>query len=126
MRVLIVDDSKVAGRHLAEMLSEFPEIELLGQVADGNEAVDRIRQQEPDVVILEVNLPSHDGFEVLKRVKQENAASIVMVLTGYPFLQYQERCGESGADFFFDKSIGFSVVRQTFKQLIERGSGTVH
>ncbi len=126
MKVLIVDDSRLAGRHLAEMFSEFPEIELLGQVGDGFKAMDCINTVRPDVVILDVSLPARNGFDILKHVKQGNLASIVMVLTATPYTEYHERCAETTADFFFDKSLGFGRVRQTFKQLLEERSGTIH
>ena len=126
MKVLIVDDSKLAGRHLAEMFAEFPEIEPLGQVGDGLQAVDCIKTLKPDVVILEVNLLAQNGFEILKHVKREKLVSIVMVLTATPFRECRESCPEMMADFFFDKSVGFSRVRQTFKQLIEKRALSIH
>ncbi len=126
MKVLVVDDSRLAGQHLAEMFSEFPEVELLGQVGDGFKAIESIKALTPDVVILEIDLPGGNGLEILKDVKRENLASIVMVLTATPFPEYQKSSPGMVADFFFDKSIGFGRVRQTFKQLLEKSSRTVH
>jgi len=126
MKVLVVDDSALTGSHLAAMFSEFPEIEPLGQVVDGLKAVDKIKRLKPDVVILDVVLPARNGFEILHCVKRENLAPIVMVLTGMPFVEYQESCPEALAVFFFDKYTGFGRVRQTFKQLIEAKLQCVH
>jgi len=122
MKVLVVDDSAIVGERLASILSEFTEIELLDQVKDGLEAVERIRTLKPDVVILDIGLPGRNGIEVLRDIKREKMAPLVMILTNYPYPQYQERCAEAGADFFFDKSIEFDRVSQTFKQLIHGSS----
>jgi DNA-binding NarL/FixJ family response regulator len=122
MKVLIVDDSAIVGERLASILSEFPEIELLEQVKDGLEALEYIRTLKPDVVILDIGLPGRNGMEILEEVKSEEPAPVVMILTNYPYPQYQQRCAEAGADFFFDKSIEFDSVPQTFKQLIHGSS----
>ena len=117
-----MDDSEIVGKRIAAMLSEFAEIELLDQVKDGVEAVERIRTLKPDAVILDIGLPGRTGIEVLQDIKREKLAPLVMILTNYPYPQYQRRCVEAGADFFFDKSIEFDRVLETFKQLIERSS----
>jgi DNA-binding NarL/FixJ family response regulator len=122
MKVLIVDDSAIVGERLASILSEFEEVVLLDQVKDGLEALERIRTLKPDVVILDIGLPGRNGMEILEEVKREKLAPIVMILTNYPYPQYQQRCVEAGADFFFDKSIEFDRVPQTFKQLIHGSS----
>jgi DNA-binding NarL/FixJ family response regulator len=122
MKVLIVDDSAIVGERLASILSEFTEIEILEQVKDGLEAVERIRTLKPDVVILDIRLPRRNGMAILEDVKREKLAPLVMILTNYPYLQYQQRCAEAGADFFFDKCIEFDSVPQTFKQLIHGSS----
>ncbi|HSB82262.1 MAG TPA: response regulator transcription factor [Candidatus Methylomirabilis sp.] len=122
MRVLVVDDSAIVGERIAAMLSEFTEIELLDQVKDGLEAVERIRTLSPDVVILDIGLPGRNGIEVLGDVKREKLVPIVMILTNYPYPQYQQRCVDAGADFFLDKSIEFDRVLQIFKQLIHGSS----
>lgn len=122
MRVLVVDDSAIVGERLASILSEFEEIELLDQVKDGLKAMERIRTLKPDVVILDIGLPGRNGMEILEDVKREKLAPIVMILTNYPYPQYQQRCANAGADFFFDKSIEFDSVPQTFKQLIHGSS----
>jgi DNA-binding NarL/FixJ family response regulator len=121
MKVLIVDDSAIVGERIAVLLSEFTEIELLEQVMDGLEAVERIRTLKPDVVILDIGLPGRNGIEVLQDVKQEKLTPIVMIITNYPYPQYQQRCAEAGADFFFDKSIEFNSIPQTFERLLHGG-----
>lgn len=64
MRVLIVDDEHLARAVLREYLAEFPDIEILGECANGFEAVKAITEQAPDLVFLDIQMPKLDGFEV--------------------------------------------------------------
>ena len=57
IRVLIVDDEPIARRGIAALLSEDPEVEVVGQAGDGRAAVEAIRALEPDVVFLDVQMP---------------------------------------------------------------------
>jgi len=68
IRTLIVDDEPLARATLRQLLVGDPEIELVGECSDGNEAVARIREDAPDLVFLDVQMPELDGFEVLSRL----------------------------------------------------------
>ncbi len=55
------------------------------------------------VPILDIRMPRENGFNVLKQVKEHKPASIVIMLTNYPYKQYKERCQRDGADYFLKK-----------------------
>jgi DNA-binding NarL/FixJ family response regulator len=59
----------------------------------------------PDAVILDIQMPKENGISVLKKIKKDRPATIVIIFTSYPFEQYRKRCVDLGADFFFDKSM---------------------
>ena len=65
-RVLIVDDEPLARKAMALALAEFPEIEIIGECADGFEAVKVINKEKPEVVFLDIQMPKLDGFDVLE------------------------------------------------------------
>ena len=65
MRVLIVDDDDIAREWLRELLAEHPAVAVVGEAATGPEAVEAMETLQPEVVLLDVGLPSMDGFEVL-------------------------------------------------------------
>lgn len=82
VRAVIVDDEPAARRGVRLLLSRDPEITVVGEAADGIEAVDLIRRERPEMVFLDVQMPGIDGFEVLRRV--EGAASMAVVfVTAY-------------------------------------------
>ena len=70
MRVVIVDDEKMARERLKRLLSGSSDVELLAECADGPAAVAAIREHKPDVVFLDVQMPKMDGFEVLRQIEE--------------------------------------------------------
>src|SRR6266446_5413729 len=64
VRTLIVDDEELARERLRQLLAEQPELELVGECADGREAVAAIQKQAPDLIFLDIQMPELDGFEV--------------------------------------------------------------
>ncbi len=69
-RVLIVDDSVVIRRTLANILDEDPQLQVIGTAADCRIALDKVRQDTPDVILLDIEMPNMDGFETLKALRQ--------------------------------------------------------
>lgn len=99
------------------LLSEISGITVVGHAEDELGAIERIDTLLPDVVILDLNLQSGSGFEVLKNIKQRHPATKVMVLTNYADDFYVKRCMDAGADYFFDKSFQFMWVGKALRQL---------
>ena len=77
IRVLVVDDHPVVRHGLMAMLRWEKDIELVGEAADGAEAVRLILEQQPDVVLLDLRLPQLSGIEVMRRVRSEDARDTV-------------------------------------------------
>jgi DNA-binding NarL/FixJ family response regulator len=117
MKVFIVDDSEILRGRLKSMLSTFKGVKIIGEAQNQKDAIDQIWKLKPNVVILDVRLSEGSGIEVLKEIKKDYPAPIVIVLTNYPFPQYQKKCMDIGADFFFDKSQDFHEIPVVFKQL---------
>ena len=81
IRVLIVDDSVVIRRLVAQALSEDPALEIVGAVSNGALALARIAQTNPDVVTLDVEMPEMDGIEMLRRLRPENVRPRVVMFS---------------------------------------------
>ena len=91
MRVLIVDDEPLARRRIKRMLAGDEEVEIIGDCATGREAVQMIRDREPDLVFLDIQMPEMDGFSVLESVAPERLPFVIFV-TAYD--QYALRAFE--------------------------------
>ena len=79
---LIVDDEPLARRSIRKHLKLFPEFEVAGECGDGESAVAAIREQKPDLVFLDIQLPEFDGFDVIRAVGK-HAMPVTIFVTAY-------------------------------------------
>lgn len=122
MKVFIADDSVLVRERLIAMISELPEIEVIGEAQDSQEATNLILKLKPDAVILDIRMPGGSGIDVLKNIKKENNRTKVIMFTNYPSPQYRKKCMDTGADFFFDKSTEFHKIIKVFKKIIQESN----
>lgn len=79
IRTLIVDDEPLARERIRALLAEQPDLEVIGEARDGEEAVQAILAHEPDLVFLDIQMPKMDGFEVIRTVGADNMPLVVFV-----------------------------------------------
>lgn len=103
IRVLVVDDHPVVRHGLVSMLSYEPDIEVLGDAADGAEAVQRILELRPDVVLLDLRMPKLSGVEVMQQVRAHGLAVRFLVLTTYDTDEYIAPALSAGAQGYLLK-----------------------
>ena len=118
IRALIVDDEPAARRGIALMLADQPDFEVVGQCADGLEALESIEEVEPDLVFLDIQMPGLDGFDVLQRLGAEAAPGIIFV-TAYD--EYAIRAFDVNAVDYLLKPYSDS----RFAEALERARGLI-
>src|ERR1044071_2156665 len=79
VRILIVDDEPLARERLRKLLEREPDIELVGECADGLQAVAAIQQHSPDLIFLDVQMPELDGFGVLEKMGSARMPEVIFV-----------------------------------------------
>ena len=127
IRVLIVDDEPLARAKIVDLLATDPNIEIIGECADGLSAVAAIEEQAPDLLLLDVQMPELDGFGVLEMVEAERLPVVIFVTA---FDQYALRAFEVHAlDYLlkpFDRE-RFNRALQRARQQIEHArAGTMN
>jgi NarL family two-component system response regulator LiaR len=83
IRILIVDDHAVVRKGLQTLIASEPGMVLVGEAADGVEAVLKARALQPDVILLDLIMPRQDGVEAIQQIKGENPAACILVLTSF-------------------------------------------
>jgi two-component system LytT family response regulator len=114
MRALIVDDEPAARRKVARFLSDHADVEIAGEAANGEEAVERIIADRPDIVFLDVQMPGMDGFEVIDAVAAAGALPSIVFTTAHD--EYAVRAFEVSALDYLLKPFD----RQRFESALER------
>jgi two-component system LytT family response regulator len=79
IRTMIVDDEELGRERIRMMLAEHPDIEVVAECGDGNEAVQTIERERPDLVFLDVQMPGMNGFEVLEALEGDPLPAVVFV-----------------------------------------------
>jgi len=83
IQILVVDDHKVVREGLCAMLIPRNGMEVVGEAADGAEAVEKARTLNPEVILMDLNLPVKSGLEAISEIVQENSEARILVLTSF-------------------------------------------
>jgi two-component system LytT family response regulator len=117
IRALIADDEGPARLKLRRLLEEAGDFEVLGEAADGAEAVEQLRRAPPDVVFLDIQMPRLDGFQVVAEVGIENLPAVVFV-TAYD--EHALRAFEVQALDYLLKPFSLQRFQQVLRRVRER------
>ncbi len=117
-KILLVDDE----REFVQTLSERLMIRDMGSAVayDGESALELIKEDEPEVMILDLRMPGIDGIEVLKRVKQTNPHIEVIILTGHGSDVDRDLCLSLGAFAYMQKPVDIDELSETIKKANEK------
>ncbi len=107
VRVLLADDQVLLRRSLATLIDQEPELTVVGEAGDGEEAIALARRLRPDVVLMDIRMPGTDGLEATARILADPAARDVrvIVLTTFELDDYVLRALRAGASGFVLKGI---------------------
>jgi DNA-binding NarL/FixJ family response regulator len=106
IRVLIADDQQLVRTGFRMILEAETDLEIVGEAADGREAVDRARDCEPDVVLMDVRMPEVDGIEATRRLLDgETTSAKVVMLTTFDMDEYVYEALRAGASGFLLKDV---------------------
>jgi two-component system LytT family response regulator/two-component system response regulator LytT len=120
LRTLIVDDEKPARDELVYLLKSFPEVHLIGQGKNGIEAVNMIKEHQPDLVFLDVQMPGLDGFGVIKKL-MDRKQKMPQIIFATAFEEYAVHAFEVNAvDYVlkpFDRGRIARAIQRAKKQV---------
>lgn len=116
-RILIVDTSTAIIQRLKDLVSESASIEAIELSENCSDASEKIKENLPDIVLLDLALPAHSSIEFLREMKKENPQISVIVLSDAPGKRMKEQCESAGSDYFFDKYNEFEKIPGAIEEI---------
>ncbi|MBT2725607.1 response regulator transcription factor [Bacillus sp. ISL-75] len=118
MRVLIADDHHVVRRGLVFFLRTQKDLEIIGEAANGKEAVEQAKLLKPDIILMDLVMPEMDGIQATKTIKQEQPDIKIMMLTSFSDQDHVIPALEAGASGFQLKDIQPDELVTSIKKII--------
>ena len=114
LKTLIVDDEPVARKVLREELESFADVEIVGEAGDGPTALARIARDQPDLVLLDLQMPVMGGLDVVRRLKGGVRAPVIVVVTAYD--KFALQAFDAGAIDYLLKPVGHARLAQALER----------
>lgn len=106
IKILLVDDHVLIRKGIALLLGNYPDITVVGEASDGEEAIQLAYQTEPNVILMDISIPNGlDGFTATKEIKKNLPEMKVIMLTMHNEIAYIQQAMEVGADGYILKKI---------------------
>ena len=103
LRVVVADDQAMVRAGFRSLLNEEPGLEVVGEAADGEQAVAAVRRFRPDVVLMDIRMPNVDGLEATRRIVAAGLATRILILTTFDLDEYVYEGLRAGASGFLLK-----------------------
>ncbi len=110
IRVFLTDDHLILREGIRSLLKKVPDIEMVGEAGDGVEAIAKVEQLVPDVVLMDITMPRLNGLEATRQIKQKNPQVKVLVLTMHETNQYLSQMLQVGASGYVVKAAAASEL----------------
>jgi DNA-binding NarL/FixJ family response regulator len=118
LNVLLVDDVNIILQKMKMFLSIVPSVNQVDTADTADSAFDLLESKQPELVVLDVNMPGTSGIDMLKKIRSsERPQPVVVMLTNQKEKIYKDTCLELGADYYLDKSTDFLCIPEIIREL---------
>lgn len=117
IKIMIVDDHSMIREGLKQLLELEGDIAVIGEAGDGLECIKLLEQIEPDVMLLDINMPNMNGLQVLEQLKRDNKKVKVLILTIHNEIEYLFKAVDIGVNGYVLKDSDSSILKQAITQI---------
>ncbi|MBA7489758.1 Oxygen regulatory protein NreC [subsurface metagenome] len=111
IRILVVDDHAIMRDGIRSLLGLHDDIEIVGEASEGKEAIEKVQELMPDLVVMDIAMPGMDGLEATRRLRKKSPKVKVLVLTQYDNREYVLSCIKAGAAGYVPKrALGSELI----------------
>ena len=125
IRVLLAEDHTIVRKGISEFVQREPDMEVVGEVGDGEEAIKMTAELQPDIVVMDIVMPNLNGIEATKRIKELYPSVAVLILTAYDYDQYIFALLEAGAAGYLLKGARVSELIDAIRA-VYAGESVLH
>lgn len=119
IRILIADDHAVVRKGLKQILSETPDMFVAAEASNGQEVLNKLSENNYDVVLLDISMPGRNGLDILRQLKSERPKLPVLMLSVYPEKQYAKRALKAGASGYLTKESAPAELIAAIRKVIQ-------
>ncbi|NVB38712.1 response regulator transcription factor [Pseudenhygromyxa sp. WMMC2535] len=117
IRVLLAEDHTIVREGLKALLTATEDLEVVGEVADGREAVDACARLSPDVVVMDLNMPKLNGVDATREIREKPEAPRVLILSMYDGEEYVRPAIRAGASGYLLKGSGLTDLVKAIREV---------
>ena len=118
VRIVIAEDHTILREGLRSLLSANANFEVVGEAADGREAIRQVKKLKPDLTLTDLSMPKMNGMEAIKEIKRESPATKILVLTVHRAEEYILATFRAGADGYLLKDSTHSELLMAVKKVV--------
>lgn len=119
LRILVVDDSDSMRKLVLRYLARNENVTIVGEACNGNEAIVKVEECKPDIVLLDMSLPGMSGIEITRKIKSIMPNIRIYIFSAYEVNEFRELELDSPADGFIQKSYLKSELTDMIKKELE-------
>ena len=120
--LVIADDHKLFRLGLVSMMNGLPDMQVVGQAANGREALEAVHKTQPDVLLLDIEMPLMDGFEVLQKFRDYSKTTRVLVLTMHHSAEFVKNIVKAGAAGYLKKDSDPETLLSAIRSIMTVGT----
>jgi two-component system invasion response regulator UvrY len=121
IKVLVVDDHELVRTGICRMLTDTPDIQIVGEAESGEQAIELARQHQPEVVLLDVNMPGIGGVETTRRLLQSVPGIKILAVSGLSEEPYPSMLLKAGASGYITKGAPLDEMVRAIRKVIQGG-----
>ncbi|OGO35366.1 MAG: hypothetical protein A2147_11440 [Chloroflexi bacterium RBG_16_57_8] len=115
IRIAMADDHSMVREATCRALDQYPDFEIVGQAADGQQALELVKGVQPHVLLIDIRMPVLDGIEVLRRMKGLSPGTKALVLSAYDDEEYVLESVKAGASGYLLKTVDLNELAQSIR-----------
>lgn len=118
IKVIIADDHDLVREGICKLLELYNDVQVVDEAGDGLETVNKVRQNPPDLVLLDLNMPRMDGITTIKKIKEINDEVKILILTIHDGEEYIYEVIKAGAEGYIQKDIKPEELKNTIDRVL--------